>query len=187
MTIQLQTLLDDLHEDHRNMSVLLDLLEREIARMSVGGNADEELTVDIMRYLTSYADAVHHPKEDILYARMRSLQPALANGLERVEPDHRRIAERGDALRQDIEASASGTPVERRRLVEETREYVRTLRRHMAWEEEDLFRRAAELLESQRDVAMDVAEVDAADPVFGAVRQRAYANLLQSIRHLATA
>lgn len=185
MTVQLQELLDDLHEDHRNMAILLDLLEREINRIAEGGSADDELMQDVMRYLTTYADAVHHPKEDILYARMRSLQPGLARGLERVEPDHRRIAECGDALRHDIEASASGTPVERRRLVEETRDYVRTLRRHMAWEEEDMFRRAAQLLKSEGGIAMDVSEVDDSDPVFGAVRQHSFANLLRSIRHLA--
>ena len=108
MTIQLSTLLDDLRQDHRNMAVLLNLLEREIGHIHEGQAADEELMQDIMRYMTCYSDAVHHPKEDILYECMRRLEPGLAHNLERVEPEHQRLAERGDTLRRDIEASASG-------------------------------------------------------------------------------
>ena len=120
MTIQLADVLSDLREDHRNIAVMLDLLEREINRIRDGGKPDYELIHDIMRYMTVYSDAVHHPKEDVLYTAMRKVQPDLGAGLERVAPEHAELAILGESLRHDIEAIASGVAVTRKRILADT-------------------------------------------------------------------
>lgn len=186
MTIRLADLLRDLREDHRNMSIMLDLLEDQIDHVRDGDKPDYELIHDIMRYMTVYSDAVHHPKEDLLYAAMEAERPELAAGLERVGPEHKLIAEHGETLRNDIDAVASGAPVTRERLVEDTHNYVRTLRKHMAWEEEDLFRRAREIVDSENDMFVDISNFDSLDPVFGPQREHSFANLLQNIKDLST-
>ena len=117
MTILLTDLLNDLREDHRNMAVMLDLLSRQVDRIKNGERPDYELIHDIMRYMTTYSDAVHHPKEDVLYSAMRAEKPETAKGLERVGPEHQLIAEQGERLRNDVEAVASGAPVTRDRLM----------------------------------------------------------------------
>jgi hemerythrin-like domain-containing protein len=134
MTILLANLLNDLSEDHHNMSAMLDLLEQQVDHIRDGERPDYELIHDIMRYMTVYSDAVHHPKEDLLYTGIRSEQPDVAPSLERIETEHREIAALGETLRNDIEAVASGTAVTRERVIADTTEYVRTLRKHMAWE-----------------------------------------------------
>jgi hemerythrin-like domain-containing protein len=184
MTILLADLLNDLREDHRNMSIMLDLLSRQIDHIRDGERPDYELIHDIMRYMTVYSDAVHHPKEDVLYASMKAERPALAKGLERVEPEHQEIGELGETLRNDVEAIASGAAVTRDRLVEDTAEYVRTLRKHMAWEEEDLFRRAREIVESENELFIDISNFDRLDPVFGPEREHSFENLLRNIKDL---
>ena len=186
MTIRLADLLRDLREDHRNMSIMLDLLEDEIDHVTDGDKPDYELIHDIMRYMTVYSDAVHHPKEDLLYAGMVAERPELAAGLERVGPEHKLIAELGETLRNEIEAVASGAPVTRERLVDDARDYVRTLRKHIAWEEEDLFRRAKEIVENEDDMFVDISSFDTLDPVFGPHREHSFANLLQNIKDLST-
>lgn len=184
MTILLADLLDDLREDHRNMATMLDLLANQVDHIRDGERPDYELIHDIMRYMTVYSDAVHHPKEDLLYSSMRAEQPKLATGLERVGPEHREIAELGETLRNDIEAVASGAAVTRERIIDDTSEYVSTLRKHMAWEEEDLFRRAKELVKSEKDMFVDISHLDTLDPVFGPEREHSFANLLQNIKDL---
>ena len=183
MSVSMSELLRDLRQDHRNMSILLDLLDHESDRVRAGDSPDYELLSDIMRYLTVYSDAVHHPKEDLLYASMQAERPELAAGLERVAPEHRQLAERGRALRNDVEAIATGAPVTREHLLEDTRDYVRALRKHMAWEEEDLFRRAQSMIEQTDKAVVDVADVDAEDPVFGPERAHSFANLLHHIQN----
>ena len=90
----------------------------------------------------------------------------------------------GEALRNDIEAVASGAAVTRERVIVDTTEYVRTLREHMAWEEEDLFRRARDLVNSEKSTFVDISDVDQLDPVFGPEREHSFANLLQNIKDL---
>jgi len=182
MTILLADLIDDLREDHRNMAIMLDLLGQQVDHIRDGDRPDYELIHDIMRYMTVYSDAVHHPKEDLLYAGMRAEQPDLDAELARVEPEHQEIAKLGETLRNDVEAVASGAAVTRERIVADTTAYVRMLRQHMAWEEEDLFRRAKELVEGEKDMFVNIAHLDTLDPVFGPEREHSFANLLQVIK-----
>lgn len=185
MTILIADLLDDLREDHRNMSILLDLLRRESSHIRDGETPDYELIHDIMRYMTVYSDAVHHPKEDLLYSAMRTGDAKLGADLERVEPEHREIAALGETLRNDVEAVESGTAVTRERIIADAADYVRRLQQHMAWEEEDLFRRADALVKEQNKIFVDVSHLERLDPVFGPEREHSFANLLENIKVLA--
>ena len=182
MTILMADLLEDLREDHRNMTTMLDLLGRQVDHIRDGDRPDYELIHDIMRYMTVYSDAVHHPKEDLLYASMKAEKPDLDADLARVGPEHREIADLGETLRNDVEAVASGAAVTRERIIADTTEYVRQLRQHMAWEEEDLFRRARDLVQSDKSMSVDISHLDTLDPVFGNEREHSFANLLRSIK-----
>lgn len=182
MTILLADLLQGLREDHRNMGIMLDLLERDLERIRDSKKPDYELIHDIMRYMTVYSDAVHHPKEDLLYGAMKAENPALGDGLEKVGPDHREIAILSETLRNDVEAIASGAAVTRFRLVADMSDYVERLREHMAWEEDDLFLRADSLVADESAMFVDISELDHLDPVFGPEREHSFANLLQTIK-----
>ena len=182
MTIQLADILIDLREDHRNMAIMLDLLERETGRIRDGEKPDYELIHDIMRYMTVYSDAVHHPKEDILYSTMSEERPELATGLERVGPEHVELAELGEKLRNDIEAIACGAAITRNHVVTDTMSYVERLRQHMDWEEGDLFKRADALVEAEEEMFVDISRLNELDPVFGPEREHSFANLLEHIK-----
>ena len=58
-------LLKELRLDHRNMAILLNLLQDEADRIESDDDIDYELAHEIMRYMTVYSDAVHHPREDL--------------------------------------------------------------------------------------------------------------------------
>ena len=184
VTIQLEDILNDLHEDHRNMAVMLDLLARETEHIRDGEKPDYELIHDIMRYMTTYSDAVHHPKEDILYDAMRSERPDLAAGLEKIESEHDEIGRLGETLRNDIEAIASGAAVTRERIIADATDYVERLRRHIDWEEGDLFKRAEQLVKDENALFLNISHLDKLDPVFGPEREHSFANLLENIKDL---
>lgn len=176
-------ILRELRMDHRNMAVLLNLLQEEADRIESDEDVDFELAHDIMRYMTVYSDAIHHPREDLIYAGLLAAEPKLAEGLEQVAAQHQELADLGSQLRSDIEAVLSGTAVTRARVVADTRSYLHRLRQHMAWEEEDLFRRAdakADTLE------IDVSHLTATDPVFGEQRQASFTGLFKAIEREAS-
>jgi len=166
------------------MAIMLDLLERDLARIRDSEKPDYELIHDIMRYMTVYSDAVHHPKEDLLYAAMKKEDPSHAAGLEKVEPEHRELAILGETLRNDVEAIASGVAVTRFRLIADMSDYVERLREHMSWEEGDLFRRADALVDAESAMFVTISHLDKLDPVFGPEREHSFANLLQSIKDM---
>jgi len=178
MTIKLSQVLAELREDHRNLRLLLNLLESESESVTVDDEPDFELLRDIMQYMTVYSDAVHHPKEDLVYGLIREHDAELATDLERVEPEHLQIAELGTTLRNDIEAIISGTAVTRDKLHSDLQGYVTLLRRHMRWEEDELFPKADALASVKTAVGISVALFPDDDPLFGATTAASFTNLL---------
>jgi hemerythrin-like domain-containing protein len=181
MTTDAAVLLSDLRRDHRNIAIVLGILDQEVNNLVHTETPDFELAHDVMQYMIVYSDAVHHPKEDVLYAKMRVEIPAIATGLERVETDHREIAVLGENLRRNIEAIISGTAVTRIRLATDSTDYIQRLRDHMAWEEEDLFCRADELVRNRGSLPLELTHLGSGDPIFGSDRERSFARLLQHI------
>lgn len=177
--------LEELRNDHKNMALMIDLLERESNQIYAGGEPDYELMTDIMHYMTVYPDAVHHPKEDRLYAELRTARPDLSQGFDRITLDHRQIAEQSIALRDSVAAVAAGNPVHRNKIVTDALRYVNTMRGHMQWEELDLFRRLDEMINSGHAVIDAANFVHRPDPVFGASVERKFGRLFESIQELA--
>lgn len=182
MTSDVATLLTELRRDHRNMAFCLDLLEQQSNSIYDDGDPDLELMHDVMTYMTVYPDAVHHPKEDRLYAELRAERPDLSSGFDRISVDHRRIAEDGIKLRAEIESAASGSPVHRKKVVADALRYVANLRSHMQWEELDLFRRCEALIDSGHKINVDEILITRRDPLFGAETEKRFNRLLESIR-----
>ena len=149
------------------MALLLTVLETESNRIYTGEEPDYELVFDVMQYMTIYPDAVHHPKEDRLYAELKSVRPDLSAGFDRITVDHRSIAEKGLKLREDIESIGSGSFVRRKTVVGDALRYVNTLRSHMQWEELDLFRRCEEMAAQGHEIVVDAGFIDKSDPLFG--------------------
>jgi hemerythrin-like domain-containing protein len=174
--------LAELREDHKNMALMLNLLERESNRIYEGDEPDYELLQDIMHYMTVYPDAVHHPKEDRLYAELKAFRPDLSTGFERITMDHRHIAELSMKLRNDIASINAGNPIKRNAVVSDALRYVNTLRGHMQWEELDLFRRVDEMIRTGH-VMFDTSNlVHQADPVFGPEAEENFGRLIRCIR-----
>lgn len=182
MQSEARVIMRELREDHRNMALVLDLLDDAVRVASAERNPDFELVEEIMRYMTVYPDAVHHPKEDIVYGELRIRRPDLSQDLDDVPADHRDIAALGSALRDDVEAINAGAAVRRQKFVHDTSNYVNRLREHMGWEERDLFRRIDTMLDAEpRD--FDVSEFEhIKDPVFELEIESGFRRLIASLK-----
>ena len=174
--------LAELRQDHKNMTLMLNLLESQSNRLYDGDDPDFELLHDIMHYMTVYPDAVHHPKEDCIYAELKAVRPDLSVGFKRVTVDHRQIAELSIKLRDDIASINSSQFVRRNRVVADALRYVNMLRGHIQWEELDLFRRVEEMIAEGHNLIEAATYLQAYDPVFGPKVERNFENLVTSIR-----
>ncbi|MDH3337286.1 MAG: hemerythrin domain-containing protein [Gammaproteobacteria bacterium] len=171
-----------LREDHRNMMLLLEMIETEANRLYRDEAVDLDLAHDIMIYMTTYPDAVHHPKEDRLYAELKAARPDLSQGMSKISAEHRSIAEKGLELRNSIEQVVVGQAERPNAVVANALRYVDALRSHMHWEEHDLFRRVELMIRDGHDVLDKAVFVQAPDPVFGPRAEQVFARLFDRIK-----
>ena len=182
MANDVEKLMSGLRRDHRNMALLLDLLDAEIDKLAASGEPDYDLVRDLMLYVPEYPDVVHHPKEDIVYRHLKSLRPEIRADLERIETDHQLIEESGLKLKNDIEAISVGANLDRDDLIEKLSHYMEQHREHMYWEEIELFSLADELQHYGDWSEVLLKNNDISDPLFGSPVERKYRRLLDRIQ-----
>jgi hemerythrin-like domain-containing protein len=182
MPNEIAEILVELRRDHRNMALLLDIVERESDCIHKESVPDFELLHDVMHYMTVYPDAVHHPKEDRLYLEMMKVRPDLTAGFQRISLDHREIGEQGIRLRNALASIDSGELVRRNLLVADALRYVNALRGHMQWEEIDLFRRCTEMANDGHRLIVDGGPEKVRDPLFGSKVRSEFARLFDRIK-----
>lgn len=169
-----------LRQEHANMTLLLDLFERQVAALREHKETDFVLIGGIVDYFLTYPDLMHHPKEDILFHRLQELDPAaaaeagnlvfghealgvLARGLARAMVDH---------LLQDTDES-------RLWLCSLGQDFIDKNRHHMAGEEQDFFPAALRTL-SEEDWDYVGSKIRTGeDPLFGAVVESRFQSLHQ--------
>ncbi len=184
MAHEIAAVLEELRQDHRNMSDLLDHLEHETERLKGGEDPNFELVHDIMQYMTVYPDAVHHPKEDRIYAELEAARPDLSAGLSRITGEHCTIAEQSVALRDKVEQAIAGDFVRRDEVVADAARYIDSLRKHMQWEEADLFRRVDRMI-ADGHTLLDTSILEGgSDPLFGARVEERFERLRESTQRI---
>lgn len=182
MTDDVTKLVAELRQDHHNMRLLLDLIEREATLIYDDRSPDWDLLFDIMHYMTVYPDAVHHPKEDRLYGELRAVRPDMTAGFQRISVDHRELAEASRKIRDGVEAISAGNMVDRKAIVADTLRYVNNLRSHMQWEELDLFRRCLAMAREGHQFLTNEPDPHRHDPLFGEKVAKSFENLYRQIR-----
>lgn len=140
-------LMQALRREHEDMTVLLDLMERQIAQFQGGAAPDFNLVRGIIGYFLTYPDLYHHPKEDLIAERLRSRAPDEAAGLESLLNGHLDLA----YLTRRLATAAVDQMVRpgdepRQWFSSLGRDFIDSNRRHMAMEEKHFFPLALHVL-----------------------------------------
>ena len=155
------------HAGHVNYARLLDLLEIQLAAFHRGERLNYDLMGDIVYYLRSFADCVHHPREDVAFARLAEREPRMAVVIDRLRQEHRVIATAGDDLFNRLNEATGDVMTPRVALEAAAATYVVYYRHHLATEEREIMPRAAQLLTQEDWAAMAATVPAASDPLFG--------------------
>ena len=184
----MSTVMSELQQDHRNVREILDLLSRELDAVSDASGGDFELMRDIMIYMTRYPDHTHHPKEDLMFERMRErgITPETEATIEKLLREHVALAEKGNIFRDMLIGVVDGALVERDGLVAIGRDYVEFLRYHARLEDETVFLEAQKLLDDADWAVVRKAFEAQVDPVFGPAVDHEFESLYDHIRHSAS-
>lgn len=169
------------HTEHAYFAQLLRLLRKELDVLHAGGDPSYELMVDILRYLHEYSDRVHHPAEDIAFARLAQHCPDLKLVLARLQQEHRVIAAAGAELLARIEAAAGGEVVSRQRVETAAATFLVYYESHIAKEESEVLARARAHLTPDDWDAVRKGVASLPDPVFGKEAQERFRELRRQI------
>lgn len=167
------------HAEHVRFARLLDLLEEQVAAFHEGEQPDLDLMLDIVAYLSDYADRAHHPREDEAFARLIERDPGLRVPINRLLQEHRVIKVAGEELVEHLEDMRADTMVQRATVEAAAAQYLAYYRHHQATEEREILPRAQRLLTAQdwKQVAAAVPAQD--DPLFGDPPSADYRDLRQ--------
>jgi len=153
------------YAEHANFARLLDLLEGQVAVFRAGEQPNYDLMLDIVYYLRHYPDVVHHPQEDIVFARLLERDPEMKPLVDRLGQEHRVIGAAGAQLLKLLDEVVAGA-LEPRSIVEAAAAtYIAYYRQHLAAEDKEVVFRAAQLLRSE-DWAAVAAVSTKPDPLF---------------------
>ncbi len=169
------------NRDHTNFAVLLDLLERQLDLFHQGESPDYEMMSDIMFYMTHYTDLVHHPKEDLAFAKICECEPGMHPVIDELTAQHVLLREAGHALIQGLDDIVNGSITSRERVEAPARTYIEIFRRHMEREESILQPLVMKLLQARDWAAIDATVSHIEDPLFGSNCEERYAALRQQI------
>jgi hemerythrin-like domain-containing protein len=160
-------LLERLDLEHRRLARLLDLLDKLLDGFHDGAEPDYELICEMLEYMESYADQVHHPTEDLIFRRVLERagtdQPVLGILMQQ----HRTLVELNRRFRQSLEGVVHEEVLRRDEVESQGRELVDTLRRHMVLEDSEAFPLVHQLLLPEDWEELALAAPDANDPIFG--------------------
>ncbi|MBI2586127.1 MAG: hemerythrin domain-containing protein [Rhodospirillales bacterium] len=139
-------ILDDLHDDHMNMARLYDLLGRELMTFKNGELPDYELVQKILDYCLAYPDQVHHPKEDLVFRKLKARDPAAAESIGDLAEEHEKLAAFTRRFATALANVLEDEQLPRDWFVDLANDFLAFSRRHMQMEEVLLFPAARKLL-----------------------------------------
>jgi len=139
----MQTVLSDtlrrLSEDHISFRRLLNVLSRQIDAIAQYRDPDFDVLDGVIAYFGEYSGRFHHPVEHLIYTALKERIPAVADGIEFIEKEHRRIAHELAEFASAVESVRADVEVSRVAFCAAGRKFIGFEREHIRGEETSLF------------------------------------------------
>ncbi len=168
-------MIDQLTRDHRNMRVLLDIIEEEMNAYRDGRVPDFDVLRMIAEYILDYPDIVHHPREDLVFERLVMRDPGAEAVIGHLAREHRELGELTYRFAAAMNNASLDVELPRAWLDLLAKQYLLANRMHMETEEKHFLPRALAVLTDQDWAEIEETAAHVEDPVFG--KQVADANL----------
>lgn len=172
-------LMERLHQDHRNLSRLYDMLEEQVEHYRPDSDQEPDLLLilDIIAYLSDYPRNYHHPLEEAVIGFLveRDLGDATVN--EFIRHQHHELAEATQQLSVLFNMVANDQPVSIHAIRNALGSYLNMSRKHLQAEDERLFPIFHRVLSERDWEAIHSRLPDRTDPLFTDDPDEAFADL----------
>lgn len=174
-------ILSVLQDEHENMRRLLSVLRRQLAVLDNEGNPDYSLIQTILDYSLEYSSLYHHPKEDLVFARLRDQFPGVIDTINDLEEEHRKLAASTRLFAEVVKTVCNGAEVPRDYVMWLAQDFLDVSENHMHIEDTTLFPLAEKLLTEADWAEIAAQATDRDDPLFGPVVEDMYRPLRDQI------
>jgi len=165
-------LIDILHEEHRDIERLLLVLEQELYVFNRAERPDYHIVQSVIEYFQDYPDCCHHPKEDMIFAKLKARDPAAAATVGDLEAEHGKGSRRLRRVARTVENILAEAEIQRQAVDAIVRDFIDHERRHMAMEERVFFPAAIKALRPQEWAEIYAKSTAKRDPLKTAVEDK---------------
>lgn len=159
-------------EEHQNIGKLLLVLERELEIFARNQRPDYEVLQTIIQYFQDYPDSCHHPKEELVFRKLKARDPGAAKRFGDVEADHVDEALRLRSFARAVEAVLADQEILRESFHLAVHDFIENQRRHLEKEEKLLFPAAVKALRPKDWVEIEAQLNNRKDPLFDSVEEK---------------
>ena len=135
-----------LRQEHCNIEKLLRVLERELSVFDRGDRPDYEVIRAVIDYFKDYPDSCHHPKEDMIFEKLKARDHLRAAMVGDLDARHLEGANRLRRVGEAVECVLGDQDLLRQTIHDIISDFVTQERQHMAMEERVLFPAALDVL-----------------------------------------
>ena len=167
-------IIERLLREHRNVEVLLSVLERELEVFDRGARPDYEVIRAIISYFEVYTEVYHHPQEDQVFAKLEIRDPAAAKKVGSLAVEHQKGSERLRRVAHAIDNVLADREILRESVDNIIREFIEHERRHIAMEDRDFFPAALKALEPEDWTEIASALTSREDPLFSEAAEETF-------------
>jgi len=176
------TLLNELHQDHVNLNKLLAVLGNKLEKLKQGEMPNFVLLADAVDYITSYADAYHHPLEDQMYAFFKdSGCPELDQAISQCVEEHRQLKKSSHEIIEAVDCILSDAVVPMDQFSDKLEHFINDQIEHLNLEEGTLFPLLDEVATEEQWKALEPHLPKRSDPLFGEQQKQRYIDLYSEL------
>jgi hemerythrin-like domain-containing protein len=177
----LALIIDQLQVDHRNMRLLLGILEEQVDLYTAGTTPDFDLMEQIIDYTLHYPSLIHHPREDLLFRQLLARDPESRSVIGNLIEDHAELAKLVQRFAAAVHNVSRDVELPREWFDKLAHDYIAKTRQHMEAEERNLFPRLLVTFQDSDWATLDELVATGEDLLFGGEIERYYLRLHERI------
>lgn len=152
--------------EHENFAKLLDLMDRLYEQILDGHAPNFRLFHEIGSYLSGYPDQVHHPKEDLIYRKLRKRDARSKDGPGNLVHEHEELSKLTTYFVECVAKAEKDSDKWKENFQCALRKLIVYYRHHMEMEESYFFPAALEQLTKSDWAQVTYAISEQVDPLF---------------------
>jgi len=137
-----------LREDHARFSRVLSMIGRDAQRLLDEPEAVLPLFSEAVDYVVNYQNVHHHPREEVMFAKVAAASETLADTSARLSQEHELTDRAGEELLATLDRAShsSSQRSTRQELARQLERFAHSMRSHIGQEEEILYSEAWDTL-----------------------------------------